>query len=563
MVSFKNLLGSRNLSQLGLQEMPLPVELADLMAKLFPEPVLVLDKTNHRIVWASPGMMLLTGYDGKQLRTLDARKLIEQFFEPFEEVMALYEQGAPDGQFSVRFRAPGGEKVVLGVWMRLPDDVRGSETFMLMLRDVTEIEQLRQELLQYSEELQQQLDANRALVEERERAYQKLREQTEKLRLISTATAYSNTMKFILTPDGTIVWVNRLFEQASGWSASELIGKNVRDIGGSFAHLLYSPDAKPTEETLITRHFHRAPFTEEIFAYDRQGRGYWMLLTVAPVPNELGETTHYLGALINIHKKKQREEELRRFKEEIEQSLTYAARIQRRFMTPVERLRGYFSAAEVWYEPIIGVGGDFYQFEPVENGIVVALGDCTGHGVPASMLSIYAATALRFALERFRNDLEAIYRQLRADVQEIFGGDRPLHEGFELAMLWYEPSSGRAAYVGAGRPLWLLRRGNIIPVFGGRGDISVTASFHSSSKEAVLQTLTLQRGDRLYLFSDGVTDQLNAEGKRFSKSRLQSFLQTSSYLPLSEQVDMLRHTLRQWSLNAPQTDDLLLIAMEV
>lgn len=547
---------------LGIENMPLPIELADLLARFFPEPAFVFNKAEDKVEWVSPGGIVLLAIETKELRSLSPRAFIEKFVVQPDLILSLYENGVSDAQVQFHVRSPAGTKVMHGVWMRLPESEEYGETYLLIARDVSEVELLRQELLQYSEELQQQLEANRAIAEERERAYQKLQEQSEKLRLISTATAYSNTMKFILTADGTIVWVNRLFEQASGWSAAELIGKNVRDIGGSFAHLLPGPDAQPTEETLLTRHLHRAPFTEEIFAYDKQGRGYWMLITLAPVPNELGETTHYLGALINIHKKKQREEELRRYKQEIQQSLSYAARIQRRFLSPVETLRSYFSAAEVWYEPIIGIGGDFYQFEPVEGGIVVALGDCTGHGVPASMLSVYASTILRSSLMRYGDDIQAIYDYLRSDVQQVFGGDDPMYEGFEIALLSYHPDRGQASYIGAGRPLWLLRRGEVIPIFGGKGDISATDSI-ISRRQATVQHLSLQKGDRLYLFSDGLTDQLNAEGKRFSTTRLQSFLKTNSYLPLAEQVGMLRQALRQWSMNATQTDDLLLIAMEV
>ncbi|MCX7764421.1 MAG: SpoIIE family protein phosphatase [Bacteroidia bacterium] len=553
---------SANKGFLGLEEMPLPAGLADLMARLYPEPVLLLDKKEDKIIWASPGMMILSGCGGNELRKFSCREFLQKYFYPSDAVLDLLEKGASDGQFTSQFRSPAENKVVHGIWMRLSEgDAAG--LFLLMLRDVTEIEILRQELLQYSEELQQQLEAVQRLSEEKERAYQKLREQSEKLRLISTATAYSNTMKFILEPDGTIVWVNRFFEKASGWSASELIGRNVRDIGGRFAHLLRSPEDVPSEETLIVNHFHRAPFTEEIYAYDRKGQGFWMLITVAPVPNEIGETTHYLGALINIHEKKQREEELRRYKEEIQQSLTYAARIHERFMPSIEGLRQYFQNAEVWYQPLIGIGGDFFQYEAIEGGVVLALGDCTGHGLPASLLSVYAATAIRFSISTYKNDIERIDHFLREDIQAVFGGEHPLYEGFELALLWYLPETMKATFMGAGRPLWVLRRGIIVPVIGGRSDISIMTSGASTGKSSALQRLSLQKGDRLYLFSDGVSDQLNSEGKRFSKTRLQNLLSTTGYLPLHEQMEMVRKAIQQWAAGAPQTDDLLLIALEV
>ncbi|MCX8112837.1 MAG: SpoIIE family protein phosphatase [Bacteroidia bacterium] len=549
--------------QLGLESMPLSYEIANLMAKFYPEPVLVIDGEADKIEWASPGLMIFSGCSVSELKNISPSEFMTQFFDPKDTILSLYREAKPDGEFKAQFRSISGWKTVYGLWTRLPEERGLARLYLLMLKDITEIELLRQETLQYSEELQQQLDTIQQLAEERNRIIQRLREQSEKLRLISAATGYSNTMSFILEPDGTITWINRLFEKASGWKANELIGKNVRDIGGSFAHLLPHPDAEPTEETLITQHFHRAPFTEEIFAYDRQGRGYWMLITVAPIPDELGQTTHYIGSLINIHDKKLREEQLRQYKEEIQQSLSYAEKIQERFFSHTEELHKYFSAVELWYNPILGIGGDFYYWDPMEEEVIIAMGDCTGHGVPASMLSIYALTTLRLTIKAHKSDLQAIYNRLLMDIKAVFGGDNPLYEGFELSLLKYDRETARAMYVGAGRPLWVLREGVVVNVLSSRADISVTHATFPGGGEVVPQQLNLQKGDRLYLFSDGLTDQLNREGKRFSKSRLQKLIQTTGHLSLSEQVELIRQAIGQWSEGISQTDDQTLVALEI
>jgi PAS domain S-box-containing protein len=548
---------------LGMEDMPLDPRLADMMAKFFPMPTLVLDGERDRISWASPGALLLMGISGRQLQALRPVEVLERYFSPPDALLTLYRQKARQGQYSTHFRSPEGDKFISGMWMGLPGPNGDCCQFILVFQDVTEIELLKQELLQYSEELQQQLSMAEQLTREKEQALAQLREQSERLRLLAAATAYSNMMQFILSPEGRIVWVNRTFERASGWTAQELTGKHVDEIGGSFAHLLRSPDDKPTPENSIVQHFARSPFTEEIYAYDQQGRGFWMLLTLAPITDETGIATHYFGAMLNITQRKEREERLRAFHEETTQALRYAARIQQRFMPPVEALRPYFKEVALWHAPLHGVGGDFYQAEAVEGGVVVALGDSTGHGVPAAMISVYAATTLRHALSRYKNDLEGIFRHLQEDIQALFGGngDRPFQEGFELALLWWEPATRRAAYIGAKRPLWVWRGGEIFPVTGGSQDISATQG--APRQVATLQRLTLQPGDRLYLFSDGLTDQLSSDGKRFGSARLKSFLQTNSYLSLPEQVQLLQQALRQWAGEAPQTDDILLLAMEV
>ncbi|MDW8416009.1 MAG: SpoIIE family protein phosphatase [Bacteroidia bacterium] len=553
-----------NASDVEVLQSPMPVSLMNIMANMYPEPVAVLNRATDTIVWGSPGLMMLSGRAGEELVKMKPEDFIRAHFASPDEVIALYAEKIADAQINSRFISPEGEKYVQALWMRLPEVEKGADYFLLMLRDITEIELMRQELLQYNEELQQQIDIADRLYQEREKMYLELQEKSEWLRLISTATAYSNTMKFILTPEGTIVWVNRFFERASGWSAAELIGKNVRDIGGTFAHLLPSPQAAPSEDTLIINHFHRAPFTEEIFAYDRNGNGYWMLITLAPIPDEAGNITHYIGALINIHRKKQREEELRLFRQEIQESLSYAARIQRRFLSSPEILKGYFSDYAVWHKPMIDIGGDFYYYETIKDGAVIAMGDCTGHGIPAALLSIYATTSLRFALQHYGTDLESVYHRLKQDIREVFARDGNMaYEGFEVGILYYQPKSGKAKFIGAGRPLWVLRGGTLVPMMSGKGDISVSLPDAPTQHEAILMIFSLNKGDRLYLFSDGITDQLNKESKRFSTSRLQKLVRDSHPLPLQTQVEFLKNSIQEWANGAEQTDDFLLIALEV
>lgn len=553
-------------AQLGLKEMPLDPRLADLMAQFFPMPVVVLDKDNDRISWASLPVFLLTGLEPAKLRSFSVRQFLQEYFSPAEPLLAAYAAPGESQLYQGTFRTPQGSRIIQGIWIVMPGGENLPACCMLVFQDVTEAEDLRQQTLQYAEELQQQMEAAEELARERQAALEKLQQQSERVRLLATAAAYSNTMKFILDKEGRIVWVNPLFERASGWTLAELSGKHVSEIGGSFAHLLRHPEDTPRPETLVTEHFGRAPFTEEIYAYDRRGGGGWFLLTLAPIKDELGYTTHYIGAMINITHRKEHEVKLEAYYKEISDSLRYAARIQQRFVVSAGVLKPYFRDAAIWHAPQIGIGGDFLQAQPVQDGtgIVLALGDCTGHGVPASLLSVYAATLIRGALDRYGENLEELYQSLLADVQDVFGGgEKPLSDGFEIALLSYHPTTRKAAYMGAGRPLWVLRAGEIYMLAGGKGDISATNSEGPRRGQASLQRLTLEPGDRIYLFSDGVTDQLNVQGKRFGTSRLKDFFKVNSYLPVSEQLLMLQQALRQWAADASQTDDILMLAAEI
>lgn len=205
-----------------------------------------------------------------------------------------------------------------------------------------------------------------------------------------------------------------------------------------------------------------------------------------------------------------------------------------------------------------GVGGDFYFYAVQEGQVIIALGDSTGHGAAAALISVYALTSLWRSTRQPIQSLQTLYEDLLEGIL-LSAEQEGYTEGFELALLRYEPTSQRLEYLGARRPLWIFRGGQLHEVRGMRADISAT-----TSAKPTTQVVRVQKGDRLYLFSDGLTDQLNPEGKKFSSARLSKFLQVNQYLPLSEQLFLLREALKQWrGENTPQTDDILLLALEI
>jgi serine phosphatase RsbU (regulator of sigma subunit) len=258
---------------------------------------------------------------------------------------------------------------------------------------------------------------------------------------------------------------------------------------------------------------------------------------------------------LDITEDKKRLQQLETQLRDIQEARSYAERIFRRFLPPVEGLRETFRDAQVWNAPLDGVGGDFYFYAPQEGGVFVALGDSTGHGAAAALISVYALTSLWRASRQPIGNLSSLYQELLEGVVLSMGEGT---EGFELALLKYDRATMRLEYLGARRPLWIFRQGQLHQVRGSRSDISS----HTASIPT-LQAVYLQPGDRLYLFSDGVIDQLNPEGKKFSSNRLARFLEVNQYLDLSEQVALLKEAIAQWRGPAPQTDDILFLALEV
>ncbi|MCS7161910.1 MAG: PAS domain-containing protein [Bacteroidia bacterium] len=516
------------------------------LAALYPAPVFLISKSRDRFLWVSPSTLALVGQPSEALLQVSPKAFLEENFAPSEILLNCLLTEKAQQEVEVTYLP--AKRILRGYWINIEKEV-----FALVFQDVTELRQAQEELVQYAEELRQQVDLLTDLRASLEKSNQELAQQREQLRLLAAVAAYTDNAVIITDVRGQILWVNRGFERISGYTLQEVKGK----IPG---RLLQGPDTDPATVQRIREKLQRKePFTEEILNYTKDGRPYWLRLYITPLTNEMNEVTHFIAIEMDITEEKKRIEQLEARMRDLADAQRYAARIFQRFLPPVDRLKAYFSEVAIWNEPLHEVGGDFYFYSPQEGQVIIALGDSTGHGAAAALISVYALTALAsFTKDRFDRSLEEIYDELLEGI--IFSSEgKVLQEGFELALLRYNLEDQSLEYLGARRPLWIFRGSELYELEPARTDIS---TMHSTLRPP-LRRLILQKRDRLYLFSDGIPDQLGVDNKKFSLGRLRSFLQLNQYLPVPEQINLLRQALKQWQGSNPQTDDRLIIALEV
>lgn len=519
-------------------------EVAHLIGNVFPDPVFTVDLEANKLVWVSPGGISLFGLDVDESLALPAYEFFKAHLTPFESLAILWAERQPQAEVAFEYNSEGKTYFLQGYWIQLKDDL-----FALILKDVTDLKLAQEELTKYAEELAQQVQTLTQLKEALQRANDTLQAQSEQLRLLAAVAAHTDNAVIITDAEGKAVWVNRGFEKLTGYTLEDVRGR----VPGK---LLQGPETDPNTTARIREKLRKKePFVEEILNYSRDGRPYWLRLYITPLTDELNRVTHFMAIELDITEDKKRIQQLEAQLRDIQEARAYAERIFKRFLLPVEGLQETFQDAQVWNAPLAGVGGDFYFYAPQEGGMFIALGDSTGHGAAAALISVYALTSLWRASRQPVGNLSSLYQELLEGVVLSMGEGS---EGFELALLKYDQATMRLEYLGARRPLWIFRQGQLHQVRGSRSDISS----HTSSIPT-LQAVYLQPGDRLYLFSDGLTDQLNPEGKKFSSSRLARFLEVNQYLNLSEQLTLLQEAITQWRAQAPQTDDILFLALEV
>lgn len=261
----------------------------------------------------------------------------------------------------------------------------------------------------------------------------------------------------------------------------------------------------------------------------------------------------------------QKQKELIEFNHrKITDSIAYASIIQSAMLPSEDIIANYFSDYFVFYKPRDVVSGDFYWIKEKEDSVIIAVADCTGHGVPGSLLSIMGISYLNEiigtinltqpdkVLDELRLAVKSIFRQSPNDLRK---------EGIEIAMISYNPKTQKLIYSGAKISLWICRNGKIKEFPADKMSIGL------SMKESAfnLTEVTLEKNDIIYLFTDGISDQLGCEtGKKYLRKNYIEFLTRISHLPLSNQKISINEMLQNWKgKHCDQTDDILVLGLKV
>ncbi len=198
--------------------------------------------------------------------------------------------------------------------------------------------------------------------------------------------------------------------------------------------------------------------------------------------------------------------------------------------------------------------------------ILLAACDCTGHGVPGALVSVVCSNALNRSVKEFGiTDPGKILDKVRELVLETFEkSENDVKDGMDVSLLAisYQPIANglEIQWSGAYNPLWYISGGNLHEVKAdkqpiGKYDFKTPFKTHS---------LKLQKGDCLYLFTDGYADQFGGpKGKKFKYIQLQEKLLAINQQPLYQQKAELEKKLESWKGELEQVDDILIIGIRI
>ena len=271
-----------------------------------------------------------------------------------------------------------------------------------------------------------------------------------------------------------------------------------------------------------------------------------------------------------IHNEKERIDKLKtqveyRHKEIID-SVHYAKKIQQAILPSQELIYSFLPDSFIFFKPKNIVSGDFYWAHRIdENQVLFAAVDCTGHGVPGAFMSIMGYHLLeQVIMEHKMVEPALILNQLSKSVVKSLKQTNELgsvKDGMDIALCKIDYKNYELEFAGAHNSLYLIRDGVLTETKADRKSIGISLS---KSDHFFNHKIKLEKGDCLYIFSDGFVDQKGGpDNNKFFYQPFKQLLIDIHQLSMQDQKQKLEKIISAWKGDKEQIDDILVIGVRI
>lgn len=261
---------------------------------------------------------------------------------------------------------------------------------------------------------------------------------------------------------------------------------------------------------------------------------------------------------------------------ELTDSINYAKRLQDALIPPKQDLQECFNESFVFFLPKDIVSGDFYWFASVtttdENPTkmsVISVADCTGHGVPGAFMSIIG---IKLFNESMKNPnvntpaeaLNFLNEQVFTTVNKHTKNEL-IRDGMDLSLIAVSEKNKKIYYSGANNPIYIIPKDaksleDLIEFKADKFPIGNSLQGHSFTNKEY----TYQKGDLVYLFSDGYVDQFGGpKMKKFKSWQFKELLFSIKDLSMQEQHEVIQDRFLDWKGNHSQIDDVCVLGIRL
>lgn len=299
-----------------------------------------------------------------------------------------------------------------------------------------------------------------------------------------------------------------------------------------------------------------------------KGETRWINEKSFAIRDEHGTVVANSGICRDITDLREANETIRLQNLEIGSSILYAKRIQDAVLPTEMDINAVFPDSFVIFKPKDVVSGDFYIVENIQtiDGFDVPafiVGDCTGHGVPGAVLSLMCNVLVRESFKRHdvHSPAEALeYVRLRLSNFFRNTSESSIRDGMDISFCTMDDENHQLYFCGANSKCIVVRNGELTVYRGHRQHVG----YDENPMPFENHIIDVQSGDRVYLYSDGITDQFGGdEGKKFGKVQLHELLKNPHQLSMGELGELITRELESWQGNNDQVDDITILGIQL
>ena len=273
---------------------------------------------------------------------------------------------------------------------------------------------------------------------------------------------------------------------------------------------------------------------------------------------------------------------------EVTDSINYAKKIQEAILPVSENARSILGDHFVLFKPKDIVSGDFYFVSKINQWLLVAVADCTGHGVPGAFMSMLGISFLNDIVRKQEvTKASQVLDELRREVihslrQKGVSGEQK--DGMDISLLVINKDTNECQWAGANNPLYIIKKFDDLKMNQFESDKSssnlqisqlanqfieikgdkMPIAIYPEMKEFTNHEFVLQKGDIVYLFTDGYADQFGGpKGRKFMYKQFKEMLVKNSDKPMSDQQEILETFFENWKSGYEQVDDITLMGMKI
>lgn len=250
----------------------------------------------------------------------------------------------------------------------------------------------------------------------------------------------------------------------------------------------------------------------------------------------------------------------------ITDSIDYAKSIQELILPDQVKIQQLFPESFILYKPKSTVSGDFYWMRKMGSRLICAVTDCTGHGVPGAFMSLLGFNMLENVVKKDKivqpsKILDALNKEVVTRLAQSAENINDIKHGMDIALITIDTDTNQLQYSGAHNPIYIIRNQELIEIKANKMTIGFDNKDHSILYTN--QTMELQKGDMIYLFTDGFPDQIGGpQRKKFYYPPFRELLRSLSLFHPETQRQKLEEAHVNWlGGRFEQTDDILVMGI--